>query len=90
MKNYTAANIRNIGIFGHGGEGKTTLTEAMLYNAGLIERIGKVENGNTTTDYDPEEVKRTIPLTPRWLPSSGRMSRSTSSMPLAFSIFTAK
>lgn len=62
MKNYTAANIRNIGVFGHGGEGKTTLTEAMLYNAGLLERIGKVENGSTTTDYDPEEVKRTISI----------------------------
>ena len=45
MKNYTAANIRNIGVFGHGGEGKTTLTEAMLFNAGLLERLGKVENG---------------------------------------------
>ena len=44
MKNYTAANIRNIGVFGHGGEGKTTLTEAMLFNAGLLERLGKVEN----------------------------------------------
>ena len=62
MKNYTAANIRNIGVFGHGGEGKTTLTEAMLFNAGLLERLGKVENGNTTTDYDPEEVKRTISI----------------------------
>lgn len=62
MKNYTAANIRNIGVFGHGGEGKTTLTEAMLYNAGLLERIGKVENGSTATDYDPEEVKRSISI----------------------------
>ena len=62
MKDYTAANIRNIGIFGHGGEGKTTLTEAMLYNAGLLERLGRVENGTTTTDYDPEEVKRTISI----------------------------
>ena len=62
MKNYTAANIRNIGVFGHGGEGKTTLTEAMLFNAGLLERLGKVENGTTTTDYDPEEVKRTISI----------------------------
>ncbi|MCE5236166.1 MAG: elongation factor G, partial [Eubacteriales bacterium] len=62
MKDYTAANIRNIGIFGHGGEGKTTLTEAMLFNAGLLERLGRVENGNTTTDYDPEETKRTISI----------------------------
>ena len=62
MKDYTAANIRNIGIFGHGGEGKTTLTEAMLFNAGLLERLGKVESGTTTTDYDPEEIKRTISI----------------------------
>ena len=53
MKEYTAKDIRNIGVFGHGGEGKTTLTEAMLLNAGLLERLGKVENGTTTTDYDP-------------------------------------
>ncbi|HWS29801.1 MAG TPA: elongation factor G [Clostridia bacterium] len=62
MKDYTAANIRNIGIFGHGGEGKTTLTEAMLFNAGLLERLGRVENGNTTTDFDPEETKRAISI----------------------------
>lgn len=62
MKDYNAANIRNIGIFGHGGEGKTTLTEAMLFNAGLLERLGRVENGNTTTDYDPEETRRTISI----------------------------
>ncbi len=62
MKDYTAKNIRNIGIFGHGGEGKTTLTEAMLFNAGVIERVGKVENGTTVTDYDPEEKKRSISI----------------------------
>ena len=62
MKDYTAKDIRNIGIFGHGGEGKTTLTEAMLFNAGLVDRIGKVENGTTTTDFDPEEIKRTISI----------------------------
>ena len=62
MKEYTAKDIRNIGVFGHGGEGKTTLTEAMLFNAGLLERLGKVENGTTTTDFDPEEVKRTISI----------------------------
>lgn len=62
MKAYTAENIRNIGIFGHGGEGKTTLAEAMLFNAGLLDRMGRVEDGTTTTDYDPEEVKRTISI----------------------------
>ncbi len=62
MKDYTAKNIRNIGIFGHGGEGKTTLTEAMLFNAGLTERLGRVESGNTVTDFDPEETKRTISI----------------------------
>ena len=62
MKDYTAAYIRKIGIFGHGGEGKTTLTEAMLFNAGLLERLGRVENGNTTTDFDPEETKRSISI----------------------------
>ncbi len=62
MKEYTAKDIRNIGVFGHGGEGKTTLSEAMLFNAGLIDRLGKVENGTTTTDYDPEEIARGISI----------------------------
>ena len=62
MKDYTANQIRNIGIFGHGGEGKTTLTEAMLFNAGLLDRMGRVEDGSTTTDYDPEETRRTISI----------------------------
>jgi len=62
MTEYTAKDIRNIGIFGHGGEGKTTLTEAILMNAGLLERLGKVENGSTVTDFDPEETKRSISI----------------------------
>jgi len=62
MKNYTTDKIRNIAIIGHGGEGKTTLTEAMLFNAGGTDRFGRVEDGTTTTDYDPEEIKRQISI----------------------------
>ena len=62
MKDYSAENIRNIGVFGHSGEGKTTFTEAMLFNAGLLDRLGKVETGSTTTDFDPEEIKRNISI----------------------------
>ncbi|MCQ2437471.1 MAG: elongation factor G [Clostridia bacterium] len=62
MKDYQAKNIRNLCIVGHGSEGKTTLTEAMLFTAGAIDRQGRVEDGNTTTDYDSEETRRSISL----------------------------
>ncbi|MDR1619669.1 MAG: elongation factor G, partial [Clostridiales bacterium] len=75
MKDYTANKIRNIGIFGHGGEGKTTLTEAMLYNAGLLDRMGKVEDGTTTTDYDPEEIKRGISISAALAPYEWKGSK---------------
>lgn len=63
MKVYDAANIRNIAVVGHGGDGKTTLVESFLFDSGAIERKGRVEDGNTTTDFDPEEVKRGFSLT---------------------------
>lgn len=58
MKDYSMDEIRNVAIMGHGKCGKTTMTEAMLYNAGMIDRMGKVADGNTAGDFDPEEIKR--------------------------------
>lgn len=58
MKQYDAARIRNVGFFGHGGSGKTSLVEAALFRARAITRLGKVEEGSTTTDFDPDEVRR--------------------------------
>ncbi len=54
--------IRNIALVGHGKCGKTTMTEAMLYNAGQIKRLGSVADGTTTSDYDSEEIKRTCSI----------------------------
>ena len=51
-------DIRNVGLFSDGGTGKTTLAEAMLYNAGVINRMGRVADGNTVMDYDDEEKER--------------------------------
>lgn len=62
MKNYTIKNLRNIGLIGHGGAGKTSLIEALLFHTGNIDRLGKVEEGTTVSDFDPEEKKRGISL----------------------------
>ena len=58
MKVYGSEEIRNVVLLGHGGVGKTTVAEAMAYASGAIKRRGKVQEGNTVSDYDPEEVKR--------------------------------
>ena len=55
---YANTNIRNILVAGHGGCGKTTLVEALLYLTGALERMGRVEDGTTVCDFDPEEAKR--------------------------------
>lgn len=62
MKDYTVEKLRNVCLMSHGGAGKTTLAEAMLFNTGVLDRLGKVNDGNTTMDYDPEEVKRKITI----------------------------
>ncbi|HSP46811.1 MAG TPA: elongation factor G [Clostridiaceae bacterium] len=62
MKEYSIKNLRNVGIIGHSGSGKTTLSEALLYYTNSIDRMGRVEDGTTTSDFDPEEKKRQISL----------------------------
>ncbi|MCD6184428.1 MAG: elongation factor G [Deltaproteobacteria bacterium] len=56
------AKLRNVAIVGHGGSGKTSIAEAMLYNAGITNRLGRVEDGNTVMDFEPEELKRQTSL----------------------------
>ncbi|HVG00246.1 MAG TPA: elongation factor G [Chloroflexia bacterium] len=60
MKLYNTAQLRNIGLFSHGGAGKTSLLEAMLFTSKGTNRLGSVAEGNTVSDYDPDEVKRHI------------------------------
>ena len=62
MKKYSINNLRNIGFIGHGSTGKTSLVEALLYNANVITRLGKIEEGTTVSDYDDEEKKRKISI----------------------------
>ena len=62
MAGISAKNIRNIALLGHGGEGKNTLAEAILFNAKAIDRQGRVDDGNTTMDFDPEEIGKKISI----------------------------
>ena len=55
-------NIRNIALTGHNDTGKTTLTSALLYTGGVVNRLNRVEDGNTTTDFDLEEIERGISI----------------------------
>lgn len=68
MKDYRAQNLRNIGLIGHSGSGKTTLAEAILYHTKSSDRFGRIEDGNTVSDYDLEEKKRKISISTSVLP----------------------
>jgi elongation factor G len=72
VKAYPVESIRNVGLFSHGGAGKTSLSEAMLYSAKAISRLGRVEDGNTASDWDPEEARRSMSISTSILPIEWR------------------
>jgi elongation factor G len=63
MANFETAKIRNVAVIAHGGAGKTSLVEAMLFDAGMTDRLGTVQDGTTVTDFEPEEIDRKITIT---------------------------
>ncbi len=72
MKEYPTSKIRNIAIVGHGGTGKTSLVEAMIFNTGVLKRLGKVDDGNTVSDFQPEEIKKQITISSATVPCEYR------------------
>jgi elongation factor G len=62
LKNYQTGQLRNLGVVAHGGAGKTSLVEAMLFNTGILSRLGRVEDGTTASDYHPEEIAKQITI----------------------------
>jgi elongation factor G len=75
MKEYKTEEVRNVVLLGHGSSGKTSLAEAMLYHSGAINRMGKVEEGTTVSDFDEEEIRRHISLNLATLPCEWRKNK---------------
>ncbi len=72
MKNYKSEQLRNVVLLSHSGAGKTSLAEGMLYGSGAISRLGRVEEGTTVSDYDPEEIRRKISVNTSLVPCEWR------------------
>src|SRR3954452_16259456 len=68
MKEYSTEKIKNIVLLGHGGTGKTSFAEAALFVSGTISRLGKVEEGTTASDFEPDEIKRKVSINEALLP----------------------
>src|SRR5271166_842042 len=62
VKAYEGADVRNVALIGHGHSGKTTLTAGLLYTAGATNRLTRVDEGNTVTDFDEDEIQRKITI----------------------------
>ena len=72
---YNTGQIRNVVLLSHSGAGKTSLSEAMLFASGAISRMGKIDEGSTTSDYDAEEIKRKISINLSPLPCPWKDSK---------------
>ena len=68
MKNYASNRVRNVVLLGHSGSGKTAYSEAALYYSGATKRFGKVEDGNTVSDYEAEEIRRKVSINTSVIP----------------------
>jgi elongation factor G len=68
MKEYATENMRNVALIGHGSTGKTSLSEAILFAAKVVNRLGRVDDGTTTSDFDPDEIRRNISVNLSLLP----------------------
>ena len=68
MDVFRTDRIRNVVLLGHGGSGKTTLVEAMAYLSGITNRLGKIADGNTVSDFDKEEIKRKFSISTSIVP----------------------
>ncbi len=75
MKEYKVEQLRNVVLMSHGGAGKTSLAEAMLYDSGGVSRLGKVDEGSTASDYDPEEIRRKMSVNTSVIPCEWRQHK---------------
>ena len=68
MNQYPADHIWNVGLFSHGGAGKTSIAEALLFDSKTVKRLGRVEEGTTVSDHDPDEIRRKMSIGSSLLP----------------------